>query len=244
MALDEIIQKSVVVDTPRAEDLAARPAEWADRFQFHVSTHVAIADMTDKWDAILKNLLRGRSATGLIHADTGYGKTSTAAALWHYAEQREIVAVPPFVWNSIADMLIATHGWVCHRLKAKRPDLIPELEQRYQTLLASSDEDLARRISDERDVPLDDARKSVQFLKARGDLMDAVSANRLIDYLRVATSTFLEAEYKGLLILPDEFELFANTNPDIAKNFAELKDFIFPIFQENSLRRTTPFPEK
>ena len=233
MALDEIIKKSVVVDTPRASDLAARPEEWADRFQFHVSTHVAIADLTDKWDAILKNLLQGRSATGLIHADTGYGKTSTAAALWHYAEQKEIVAVPPFVWNSIADMLTATHGWVCHRLKAKRPDLIPGLEQQYETLIASSDADRARRICQEENVPLDYARRSVQALKARGDLMDAVSANRLIDYLRVATSTLLKAEYKGLLILPDEFELFANTNPDIAKNFAELKEFIFSIFQES-----------
>ena len=235
MALDEIIKKNVVVDTPRAADLAARPEEWADRFQFHVATHVAIADMTDKWDAILKNLLRGRSATGLIHADTGYGKTSTAAALWHYAEQKGIVAVPPFVWNSIADMLIATHGWIRHRLKAKRPDLVPNLEQQYEMLIASSDEDRARRISQEEAVPLDYAKRSVQALKAGGDLMDAVSANRLIDYLREATSTLLEAEYKGLLILPDEFELFANTNPDIAKNFAELKDFIFPIFQEKSL---------
>ncbi len=235
MALAEIIRKSTVVDTPRASDLATRPAEWTDIFQFHVSTHVAIADMTDKWDAILKNLLRGRSATGLIHADTGYGKTSTAAALWHYAEQREIVAVPPFVWNSIADMLIATHGWVCHRLKAKRPDLILGLVEQYERLIASSDEDRAVKISQEQDVPLDYARKSVQSLKAQGDLMDAVSANRLIDYLRMATSTLLEAEYKGLLILPDEFELFADTNPDIAKNFAELKDFIFPIFQEDSL---------
>ena len=133
MALDEIIQKRAVVDTPSATDLAARPDEWANRFQFHVSTHVAIADMTDKWDAILKNILRGRSATGLIHADTGYGKTSTAASFWYYAEQREIVTVPPFAWNSIADMLIATHGWVCHRLKVKRPDMIPDLEQQLST---------------------------------------------------------------------------------------------------------------
>ncbi len=234
MALEEIIQKSVVVDTPSASDLAARPGEWANRFQFHVSTHVAIADMADKWDAILNNLLRGRSATGLIHADTGYGKTSTAASFWHYAEQREIVTVPPFAWNSIADMLIATHRWVCYRLKAKRPDLIPDLEQRYKTLIESSDEDRARRTSQEEDIPLDHARRVVQSLKAKGELTDSISANRLIDYLRKATATLLEADYKGLLILPDEFELFANTNPDIAKNFSELKDFIFPIFQENS----------
>lgn len=235
MALEEIIQKSVVVDTPSASDLAAKPGEWANRFQFHVSTHVAIADTTDTWDAILKNILRGRSATGLIHADTGYGKTSTAASFWHYAEQREIVAVPPFAWNSIADMLIATHGWVCHRLEVKRPDLIPDLEQQYKTLIESSDEDRARRTSQEENIPLDHAKRVVQSLKARGELTDSISANRLIDYLRKATATLLEADYKGLLILPDEFELFANTNPDIAKNFAELKDFIFPIFQEESL---------
>ena len=234
MALEDIIQKSPVVDTPSASDLAARPGEYENRFLFHVSTHVTIADMTDKWDAILKNLLRGHSATGLIHADTGYGKTSTAAALWHYVENRDVVAVPPFAWNSIADMLIATHGWVCHRLKAKRPDLIHDLDQEYKTLIANSNEDRARRISEEEGVPLDYARKSVQSLKARGDLTDEVSANRLIDYLRKATTTILEAGYKGLLILPDEFELFANTNPDIAKNFSELKDFIFPIFQEKN----------
>ena len=235
MALEDIIQKSPVVDTPSASDLAARPRECENRFQFHVSTHVTIADMADKWDAILKNLLRGRSATGLIHADTGYGKTSTAAALWHYAENRDVVTVPPFAWNSIADLLTATHGWVCHRLEEKRPDLIPDLNQEYKTLIASSNEERARRISQEEGVPLDYARKSVQSLKIRGDLTDEVSANRLIDYLRKATSTILEADYKGLLILPDEFELFTNTNPDIAKNFSELKDFIFPIFQEENL---------
>ncbi len=235
MALEEIRQKRTVIDTPRASDLAARPDEWENRFQFHVSTHVTLADMTDKWDAILKNLLQGRSATGLIHADTGYGKTSTAAALWHYAEKRDVVTVPPFAWKSIADMLIATHGWVCHRLKVTRPDLISDLDQEYKTLIASSNEDRALRISQEEEVPLNYARKSVQSLKARGDLTDEVSANRLIDYLRKATSTVLEADYKGLLILPDEFELFANTNPDIAKNFSELKDFIFPLYQEENL---------
>ncbi len=235
MALEEIRQKRTVIDTPRASDLAARPDEWENRFQFHVSTHVTLADMTDKWDAILKNLLQGRSATGLIHADTGYGKTSTAAALWHYAEKRDVVTVPPFAWNSIADMLIATHGWVCHRLKVTRPDLISDLDQEYKTLIASSNEDRALRISQEEEVPLDYARKSVQSLKARGDLTDEVSANRLIDYLLKATSTVLEADYKGLLILPDEFELFANTNPDIAKNFSELKDFIFSLYQEENL---------
>ena len=235
MALADIIKKSPVIDTPRATDLAEKPHEWDERFRHHVSTHVVLADMTGKWDAILKNLLQRRSATGLIHADTGYGKTSTAAALWQYAENRDVVTVPPFAWHSIADMLIATHGWICFRLNARSPDLIPDLELHYRMLIESSDAERARRISQDQDIPLDHAKRVVQSLKAQGELADAISANRLIDYLRKATSTLLEAGYKGLLILPDEFELFANTNPDIAKNFSELKNFIFPIFQEENL---------
>ena len=235
MPLQDIIQKQHVIDTPSASDLAAEPSRWEDRFKFHVLTHVPIANLTDKWNAILRNLQRGNSATGLIHADTGYGKTSTAVSLWNYAESRDIVTVPPFAWHSLADMLIATHGWICHRLKVKRPELIPDLEGQYKMLIESSDEDLALRISQAENIPLEHARRAVQSLKANGDLTDSVSANGLINYLREATSALLKADYKGLLILPDEFELFANTNPDIAKNFSELKDFIFPIFSEQTL---------
>ena len=234
MALEQIIQKQPVIDTPRASDLAASCGEYENRFQFHVSTHVAIADLVNKWDAMLRNLERGKSTTGLIYADTGYGKTSTMAALWHYAERNDIVAVPPFIWDSIADMLVATHGWVCYGLKSKRPDLIPKLEDKYKFLIGSGIEEIAIRRSQDQGISLESARRFVQALKDEGRIVDSVSANGLIDYLRVAASILLQAEYKGLLILPDEFELFL-TNPDIAKNFSELKDLIFPLFQEDNL---------
>ena len=212
MALTDIIQKAPVLDTPGAADLAEFPGKWEERFQFHVSTHVSIANLTGKWEAILKNLTRSRSATGLLYADTGYGKTSTATALWNYAESRGVVTVPPFSWHSIADMLIATHGWVCYRLKSKRPDLIGALTEKYQSLMESSDEDLARRMSHDQEIPLDHVRKSIQAMKAEGRIVDSVSSKRLIDYLRIATAALLKAEYKGLLILADEFRLFEKTN--------------------------------
>ena len=124
MPLADIIDKAPTIATPSANDLANAPEEWEGKFQYHIATYVAIADVESRWDAILNNLLKGQSATGLIYADTGYGKTSTGASLWKYAEARDIVAVPPFIWNSLADMLTATHGWICYRLKATRPELI------------------------------------------------------------------------------------------------------------------------
>jgi len=235
MGLEQIIQKERVIGTPSALDLARDPEEYEKRFNFHVSTYVSIADLTDKWDAILRNLHQKKSSTGLIYSDTGYGKTSTSAALWHYAEERDIVAVPPFMWESMADMLLATHHWVCYRLKSKRPDLIPELEEKYKILIEIGPEDIATRMSQEQGIPLEYARKAIQTFRAEGKILDSVSANGLLDYLNVAVSILLKAGYKGLLILPDEFELFAGENPDIARNFADLKDFIFPIFQENKL---------
>lgn len=235
MGLEQIIEKQPVITTPRAIDIAESPQEFEERFKFHVSTHVGIANLTSQWDKILKNLEKRKSATGLIYADTGYGKTATAVAFWYHAENKNFVAVPPFIWNSIEDMLIATHGWIKYRLSARRPDFIPQLEEKCNLLLDSSIEDYARRISQTEEIPLEHTKRTVRRLKDEGKILETVSANGLIDYLEKAVPLLKEAGYNGLLIFPDEFELFANINPDIAKNFAELKDLIFPIFQNDRL---------
>ena len=204
------------------------------KFQYHVATYVAIADVESRWDAILNNLLKRQSATGLIYADTGYGKTSTGASLWKYAEARGIVAVPPFTWNSLANMLTATHGWVCYRLKATQPELIPNLAQKHQAVIEIDEEGLAQRMVREDGLTSEQARKAIARLKAEGRLLDALSPRQLLDYLRFATETLLKAGYKGLLILPDEFELFKD-NLDTAQNYNYLKDFIFGIHGEERL---------
>ena len=190
--------------------------------------------MESRWDAILNNLLKGQSATGLIYADTGYGKTSTGASLWKYAEAQGIVTVPPFIWNSLADMLTATHGWICYRLKATHPELISNLEQKHQAVVEVEEEVLAQRMAREDELTSEQARRAITRLKAEGRLLDTLSPLQLLDYLRFATETLLEAGYKGLLILPDEFELFKD-NLDTAQNYNYLKDFIFGIHGEERL---------
>lgn len=235
MSLETIITKQSVIETPTASDLAAAPQEYAERFAFHVETHVTVADLADKWDRMLRNLEQRKSVTGLIYADTGYGKTSTAAALWQYAEQRGFVAVPPFMWASMTDMLIAVYGWSRYRLATTRPDLIASLDQRYNDLMQSGLGDLSVRISRAQNVSLDDARKIVESLRHEGHVSDVISPNRLITCLEFLTALLCEAGFKGLLLLPDEFELFETTNADIAKNFAQLKEFIFPLFQKDNL---------
>ena len=74
-------------------------------------------------------------------------------------------------------------------------------------------------------LPFEQSQKMISGLRAEGRLLNSLSSRQLFDYLQFATKRVLEAGYKGLLILPDEFELFKN-NPDTAQNYQQLKGFI------------------
>lgn len=231
MSLGDIIQKQEIVYTPLAQEIAHFPEEQESKFKFHVTTYVTIADIENRWNATVDNLLKGKSATGLIYADTGYGKTSTGASLWNYAESKGFVAVPPFRWDSLSDMLTATHGWVCYRLKDKRQDLISALEEKYRSVVSVGEEVLAQKMSHEKNLSVAQSREAIALVKAEGRFRDELSPRDLLDYIRFATQQLLAAGYKGLLILPDEFQLFKN-NPDSTQNLNRLKEFIFGIGEE------------
>ena len=161
MSLADIIDKQQTIYTPQAQEVADSSEEQEQKFKFHVNTYIPMADVKHRWEAILNNLLKRRSATGLIYADTGYGKTSTGASLWNYAEENGMVAVPPFIWNSLEDLLVATHGWVCYRLKHTRPDLIPNLEQKQQAIAQVDEETLIQRLVKEDGFSYDEAGKAI-----------------------------------------------------------------------------------
>lgn len=234
MSLQEIHKKEPTVATPSVYDLVAAPEEWDRKFQFHVGTHVSIGNLGDRWDAIINNLLKNRSATGLIYADKGYGKTSTGISLWQAAEAKQIVTVPPFVWGSLADMLTATHAWVCYRLRDTRPEFIPDIEQKHQEIVEVDEETLAQRLVRQNGLSYDQASSTINHLREAGRLLDVLSPHQLLDYLRFTTQILLKSGYNGLLMLPDEFELF-KTNPDISQNYQNLKDFIFGLYGEENL---------
>ena len=228
MSLADIIEKDQTLYTPSAQEIADSPQEHEDKFRFHVATYVPIKDIESKWQATLENLLKGKPATGLIYADTGYGKTSTGASLWHFAESKRVVTVPPFRWNSFADLLTATHGWVCYRLKDTRPDLIPALEKKYSDAIAIGEEILAQRMSHEKHLSVEQAQQATEFFRAVGRLKEELSPRELLDYLRFAAQLVLDSGYRGILILPDEFQLFKD-NLDTTQNLSHLKDFIFEL---------------
>ncbi len=233
MSLHEIYKKEPTVATPSVYNLVSAPEMWDRKFHFHVSTHISIGNLRNRWDAIINNLLKKRSVTGLIYADKGYGKTSTGISLWQAAEAKQIVTVPPFVWGSLADMLTATHAWICYRLQDTRPELIHDIEQKHREIVEVDEETLAQRLVQENSLSYDQARNTINHLREAGRLLEVLSPHQLLDYLRFTTQILLRSGYNGLLMLPDEFELF-KTNPDISQNYQNLKDFIFGLYEEEN----------
>ena len=72
---------------------------------------------------------------------------------------------------------------------------------------------LSTRITRQQNVSVEVAQKIVGQLNREGQVSDVISANRLIAFLEYTTKLLLKAGYKGLLLLPDEFELFSIPTP-------------------------------
>ncbi|MDE0014945.1 MAG: hypothetical protein OXU51_02075 [Candidatus Poribacteria bacterium] len=114
-----------------------------------------------------------------------------------------------------------------------RPELIPDIEQKHREIVEVDEETLAQRLVQENGLSYHQARNTINHLREAGRLLEVLSPHQLLDYLRFTTQILLKSGYNGLLMLPDEFELF-KTNPDISQNYQNLKDFIFGLYEEEN----------
>jgi pantothenate kinase-related protein Tda10 len=77
----------------------------------------------DLRDPMLRRLTNNKPVLGYVSGEYGYGKTATMVWLWHELEREGFVAVPPFLFYSWDDLMLATTNWLSFRLAEKRPDL-------------------------------------------------------------------------------------------------------------------------
>src|SRR5579875_3719387 len=142
--LQVLLNKEPIIATWTAQDLLEHPETVRESYLKHVRSFVIIgrgATLTDndqptitEYEKRLIKLVKEKGAAkGYITAEYGYGKTSTAAFIWHRCEQSEIVAVPPFQIQKLEHLLSATYGWVQFKLTSSAPQLLPRAEQIYQT---------------------------------------------------------------------------------------------------------------
>jgi hypothetical protein len=198
-----------IVDTTRAEELERQPEAVRTRYEPYADAYFVIEAVKRMEQKLLGELRAGNSVTGYLSADYGYGKTATAVYLWKRCLDSEIVAVPPFLFRQLKDIMLATKGWLAYQLRHTHPTLLSQLEAAYQQYAEQSHEELAESIAAQQGISKNKALAIVrEHLAQRRDL---TTSTALLNFLDKATELAVQAGFKGLVIFADESQEFLRT---------------------------------
>lgn len=229
--LQILLHKEPIIATWTAQDLLEHPGTVRENYLRHVRSFVIIGKgatssdndqptITEYEKRLIKLVKENGAAKGYITAEYGYGKTSTAAFIWHRCEQSEIVAVPPFQIQKLEHLLSATYGWVRFKLGSSAPQLLERAKQIYQAYVHRGIE------SDAED---ENQQELLQRLHQLGRYNLELQA---LDYLRFfeeMTALVREAGYSGLVVIADEVQQYID--PDIKANVRDPLAELFNLIQ-------------
>lgn len=226
--LHAILDKEEIVATQRAGDLFERPSTVDQAYQRHVRTYVPFSRQSAGGEGqsvakferqVIREVKQAGSIPGYITAEYGHGKTSTALYLWQKAREANLLVVPPFQLNKLADLIRATYGWVRYEIERTRPevDALKEAETLYDTLIQRGAKSLMHRY----DMTSSGAQRMAQ---ERPDILELSPAD-YIGFFEQMTHTAQQAGFDGLLILADELQQYID--PEVKSG---IKDPISPLF--------------
>ena len=142
--LEKLRDMDPVIGTFTARELVSSPDFVNQTYLEHAETHMSLGD-TSNYVATLLRWARTNKGTviGAIAGEYGYGKTSTAIHLWQQCEQARVIAVPPFEWHRLQDIINATWAWVRYRAGQIQPGAVDQLDQIYERYRGKSIQEFA-----------------------------------------------------------------------------------------------------
>lgn len=227
--LQTILSKKVVIPTVNADDLLHRPDKAENDYLYHVQTFVPLGDTTDYSKRLTRRVIDAKTPKGLIVAPYGYGKTSTLVFLWNACEQEDLVAVPPFYCASLLDILKATYGWVKFRIERREPALLADLDDIYSKYTFATVEHMADRYANEHGIESLMAKRLLEGMLADGSLVLELTASNLLFFLDAVASLIQRAGYKGLVVLPDEFQQYFSKGANLRRTVQEFREFVWGL---------------
>jgi hypothetical protein len=198
-----------IVDTARAEELERQPEAVRIRYEPYAEAYFVVEAVKRVEQRLIGELRAGNPVTGYLSADFGYGKTATAVYLWKRCLDNDIVAVPPFLFRQLKDIMQATKGWLTYQLQHTQPILLSQLDAAYQKYAERSADELAEEIASKQGIAKNKALAIVrEHLAQRRDL---TTTDSLLFFLREATELAVQAGFKGMVIFADESQEFLRT---------------------------------
>ncbi len=194
------------------------------RYRSETETFVVAPDILRYQRQFVQTVLEQQTTVACLVAPFGYGKTSTAINIWNACQEANLLAVPPFSCNSIAEMGQAIATALIHRLESLgNTEYAGEVRQSFNKYLTSSAKRLAEKDAESYSISIEIALQSIEDKIKSGHLQLEASANHLLSFLEELVAITLKSGFQGLVIIVDEFQQFlGNINKGVITNFRTL----------------------
>ncbi|MCO5213639.1 MAG: hypothetical protein M9936_28400 [Caldilinea sp.] len=195
--LNPILNKESILKTANARELERAPQDVLMRYINYSHTHVPLGDTTRQLANLQRVITQNKTcAVGTIVGPYGYGKTSTAVHIWSELREKRIMAVPPFQWNNLAQLIDAVYHWVRFEFEQGPKAFV-------STLTQARDQYHGQRLSDlQRELDAD----TVQKLADQGRLILDIRPEDVLGFFDATAKLCLDAGYEGLAIFTDELQ--------------------------------------
>ncbi|HEY9694182.1 MAG TPA: hypothetical protein V6D15_18415 [Oculatellaceae cyanobacterium] len=219
--LKQLDSIEAIVDTVSPSQIEDDPQGVASCYELYASSYDPLERVKTLRDNLITGIHKGKPVNGYLSADYGYGKTATLVYLWYECQQQQIVAVPPFKFKELGNLMVASYWWIKASLKLKQPELISEIEELYRKYGLQSQQEQAAEIARKYRVSVEKALKIVQELKT-----ETTNTDSILQFWQYSIPILRKAGMKGLAIFADESQEFLRTEEGASVRIQILSDLI------------------
>lgn len=215
--LAAVLAKQPIIPTFRASDFGATPLGVEASYEQHVRSYVPLAregggeegSDVNQFERKLMRLVKDKRAPlGYITAEYGHGKTSTGLFLWQRARSENILAIPPFSFDAMEELVTGVAGWVNFCVGRSRPGLAEKVDAVRDRYMREGLEGLAKDQAAESGRSYADVLQDLRRLDQQGALRLRLHGSDYVNFLEEMTALALEAGYDGVLVVADEVQQY------------------------------------
>ncbi|MBD2413807.1 hypothetical protein FACHB389_19880 [Nostoc calcicola FACHB-389] len=219
--LEQLESIQAIVDTVSPSQIENEPESVARDYELYADSYDPLEQVKKLRDRLIDEIGKGKSVNGYLSADYGYGKTATLIYFCSQCRQNKIVAVPPFKFKELSNLMVASYSCIKATLEQFSPALVPEIEALYSQYGLKSQQEQAAEIARKYTVSESKALKIIQELK-----IDTTSTDNVLNFWRGSVSILQKAGFKGLAIFADECQEFLRTEEGSNVRIQILSDLV------------------
>lgn len=215
--LKAVLDKKPIIPTYKARELWDAPAVVQAAYEQHVRGYIPFAregsgdddaDVTAYERRLVRAVKESRAPLGYITAEYGHGKTSTGLFLWERARAENLLAVPPFSFDALGDLVTAVAGWARFEVERVRPGLGERAQALHDRYRREGIEGMAHRHATDTGRTYDEALSDLRMLDRMGGLQLRMRGLDYVNFLTEITDLAREAGFGGVLVVADEVQQF------------------------------------